>query len=64
MGETFFTVVFADGSSESYVTGNAVDFIRYPGGKGPADVVRVIPHQGSANISQPWPHYCWCLYSE
>ena len=64
MGKTFFTVVFADGSSESYVTGNAVDFIRYPGGKGPADVVRVIPHEGSANISQPWPQYCWCLYSE
>jgi len=57
MGERFSPL----SSRESYVTGNAVDFIRYPGGKGPADVVRVIAHEGSANIRQ---HYCWCLYSE
>ena len=38
MGWTVFTVVFFDGSKETYVARNAVDFIRYPVGKGPGDV--------------------------
>src|ERR1017187_1090437 len=45
MGYTVFTVVFADGVRQACDTGNAVDFIRYPIGKGPKDVVAVIPHE-------------------
>ncbi len=44
LGYTIFTVVFADGEKQACVTGNALDFIRYPHGKGPIDVVAVIPH--------------------
>lgn len=46
MGYTIFTVVFSDGQRQAYSTGNAVDFIRYPEGKGPGDVVAVEPHKG------------------
>ena len=42
MGYTIFTVVFADGQWQACVTGNAVDLIRYPPGKGSRDVVAVI----------------------
>lgn len=43
MGYTIFTVVFADGSSQAYGAGNAIDFVRYPEGKGQSDVVDVLP---------------------
>ena len=51
MGYSLFTVIFkADDSSaqssQAYVTGDAVDFIDYPEGKGPKDVLRVLPHVG------------------
>jgi hypothetical protein len=46
MGYTIFTVVFADGLRQACVTGNAVDFIRYPPGKSPKDVVKVLPARG------------------
>jgi hypothetical protein len=45
---TIFTVVFADGSRQAYGTGNAVDFIRYPEGKGENDVIDVLPTRGEA----------------
>jgi hypothetical protein len=51
MGHTIFTVVFADGQRQACVTGNAVDFIRYPLGKGPRDVAAVIPHAGRRDES-------------
>ena len=51
MGYTIFTVVFADGVRQACATGNAVDFIQYPIGKGPKDVVAVIPHEGKRNDS-------------
>src|SRR3954464_3651003 len=41
MGYTIFTVVFSDGTRQAYGTGNAVDFIRYPGGKDSKDVIDV-----------------------
>jgi hypothetical protein len=47
MGYTIFRVVFADGSRQAYGTGNAVDFIRYPDGKGQSDVVDVLPPRGT-----------------
>jgi len=65
MGYTIFTVVFADGVRQACVSGNAVDFIRYPLGKGPKDVVAVIPHEGrkdKALVNSP--EWYWCIYSE
>lgn len=63
MGYTIFTVVFSDGSRQAYLTGNAVDFIRYPENKGPADVVKVLPHEGRNAETVRTPEYYWCLYS-
>lgn len=65
MGYTVFTVVFADGARQACDSGNAVDFIRYPVGKAPKDVVAVIPHE--ARRDDPLvrsPEWYWCLYSE
>lgn len=65
MGYTIFTVVFADGHKQACVTGNAVDFIRYPPGKSPKDLVAVIPHEGRRDDSLvKAPEWYWCLYSE
>lgn len=72
MGYTVFTVVFKTiipflRSRKTYLTGNAVDFIAYPFGKGPKDVVSVLPHVGRRSASlarQVAPKYYWCLYSE
>ena len=65
MGYTIFTVVFANGFRQACVTGNAVDFIRYPPGKSPKDVVAVIPHEGRRDDSLvKAPEWYWCLYSE
>jgi len=65
MGYTIFTVVFADGLRQPCVTGNAVDFICYPLGKGPKDVAAVIPHEGRRDDSLvKAPEWYWCLYSE
>jgi len=64
-GNTIFTVVFANGFRQACVTGNAVDFIRYPPGKSPKDVVAVIPHEGRRDDSLvKAPEWYWCLYSE
>lgn len=65
MGYMIFTVVFADGLRQAYVTGNAADFIRYPIGKGPGDVVAVLPHEGRRGDSLvKSPEWRWCIYSE
>jgi hypothetical protein len=64
MGYTIFTVIFADGSRQAYGTGGAVDFIRYPEGKGPGDVVDVLPHEGRNSAPMKCPEYYWCLFSE
>ena len=65
MGYTIFTVVFADGTRQACVSGNAVDFIRYPIDKYPKDVVAVIPHEGRRDDSLvKSPEWYWCLYSE
>lgn len=63
MGTHIFTVVFSDGSRQAFGTGGAVDFIRYPKGKGPGDVVAVLPHEGGAELMRT-PEWYWCLYSE
>jgi hypothetical protein len=64
MGYTIFAVVFADGGKQVCVTGNAVDFICYPAGKTPTDVVAVIPHEGRRSSLVKAPQWYWCLYSE
>ncbi len=64
MGYTIFTVVFADGSRQAYGGGSAVDFIRYPEGKGPSDVAGVLPHEGRNAELITRPDYYWCLFSE
>ena len=65
MGYTIFTVVFAGGQTRACVTGNAVDFIRYPPGTSPKDVVAVRPHEGRRDDSLVTaPEWYWCLYSE
>lgn len=63
MGYTIFSVVFSDGDKRTYATGGAADFIRYPEGKGPADVVAV-EDGGRRNDVISSPGWCWCLYSE
>lgn len=69
MGHTVFTVVFKGvipwlRSRRAFVTGSAVDFIQYPRGRTPKDVVAVLPHVGKRSISNCVPKYYWCLYSE
>lgn len=64
MGYAIFTVVYADGLREAWGGGNTVDFIRYPPGRGPDDVAKVIPHEGRADpniMTRPRAHVC--LYS-
>jgi hypothetical protein len=63
MGYTIFTVVFSDGQRQACVTGNAVDFIQYPNGKGPNDVATVLPHEGRNTQQVGAPDWYWCLYS-
>ena len=65
MGYCVFTVLFDDGSRVPFVSGNAVDFIEYPSGKGPANVVDVFPHEGRGQPHlRTAPQYYWCLYSD
>lgn len=64
MGYTIFTVIFADGEQQACVNGNAVDFIQYPDGKGPKDVIAVHPHEGRTAHLVKGPEYYWCLYSQ
>src|SRR5258708_7664060 len=46
MGYMFFTVVFKDGTTVPYLTGNAVDFVTCPEGKSASDVADVLPGVG------------------
>lgn len=65
MGYTVFTVLFADGTKQACLTGNAVDFIRYPEGQTQKDVVAVRAHEGRRDDSLvKAPEWYWCLYSE
>lgn len=65
MGAVLFVVVFGDGTEAAYGTGNAVDFIVYPPGKTPADVVAVKPHAGRGMPKAfSAPDYYWCLFAD
>ena len=64
MGYTTFTVVFSDGTRQSFLAGNAIDFISFPKGKSQADIVDIIPYgsRDFARLEHP-PGYSWCIYS-
>jgi hypothetical protein len=70
MGYTVFTVVFSKRlgffpSRRDFVSGNAIDFIDYPPGRGAGDVVGVLPHVGRRDAGyRPGPRYSWCIFSE
>jgi hypothetical protein len=65
MGYCIFTIVFANGERQACVSGNAIDFVRYPDGKSAEDVVDVLPHEGRRDDSLvKSPQWYWCLYSE
>jgi hypothetical protein len=65
MGYHLFTLRFRDGSSASFASGNAVDFVDYPPGQSAATVAEVIPHgRGFDPDRKVAPDYWWCLYSE
>jgi len=61
MGYCLFTLSFRDGSLQAYVTGNAVDFLEYPPGKRPADVIRVFPHEGRERPHLHGLFFEWCV---
>jgi hypothetical protein len=61
MGGHEFMVKFMDGTTEFYTGGNAVDFIDYPPGKSPQDVVAV--HNTRQRSALRRPQYFWCLHS-
>jgi hypothetical protein len=61
MGYCVFTLRFRDGCEQAYLTGNAVDFLPYPHGRGPADVVAATPHRGRDAASRlEGLSYEWC----
>jgi hypothetical protein len=64
MGYSVFRVLFADGSNMVVGTGGAVDFVSYPSGKGPSDVVGVRPHEGRGEPMAEHVDYAWCLFTE
>lgn len=64
MGYTIFKLHFRDGTAESYLTGNAVDFVSYPFGKSGKDITRVEPHAGREENPRGAPQYSWLLYAE
>lgn len=63
MGGCTFTLRFSDGTSCAFDTGNAVDFLDYPPGKSPKDVVAAIPHEGRGDCAnRRGLDYHWVLY--
>jgi hypothetical protein len=64
MGYSIFTLVFRDGSEQTCLSGNAIDFVHLPVGKTMSDISGVIPHKRrSANYVEA-PVYHWCLFGE
>ena len=62
MGYTVFTLVFADDWRQSYVCGNAVDWVIMPAGRTTSDIREVIPHEGSRVDHLVGEKYFWCLH--
>lgn len=62
MGYCVFTVIFSDGATSAYVSGNALDFLPLPTGKTMSDIVRVLPHKGRDQNPSQGLKYHWCLF--
>jgi hypothetical protein len=65
MGGCFFQLVLSDGRTLAVETGNAVDFLDWPSGVGPTDVIDLVPHAGrleQGHIRNA--PYAWCLFDE
>jgi hypothetical protein len=62
MGYTLFTLVFADDWRQSYVCGNAVDWVIMPTGRTTSDIREVLPHEGSRVEHLVGENYFWCLH--
>ena len=59
MGYCVFMLIFADGEHRTYVTGNAVDFVPFPAGKTPHDIIDVRPHKGDRRAAVPGLDDSW-----
>lgn len=62
MGYRTFRVKFRNGSTRSYLTGGAVDFIPLPTGLTTKDVVAVEPHRGRGDTAMSGSPYAFCLF--
>jgi hypothetical protein len=62
MGGCIFRLALRDGRYLDYMTGNAVDFLHWPPGTGPDDVVDLLPHHGHGTRRLDQPDYSWALY--
>jgi len=63
MGGCIFQLRLSEGATLTCETGNAVDFLAWPPGVTPADVVDLLPHAGrlaSEKIREA--PFSWCLY--
>lgn len=63
MGGTTFTIVLRDGKKAHGTTGNAVDFLNYPPGVQPSDVVDVLHGRSEGDDTFTLADYIWCPYS-
>jgi hypothetical protein len=63
MGYYIFTIVFSDGFRQAYQTGDAIDFLQYPAGYSPTDIVDVLPHEGRDVSHLFGAKYYWCLHA-
>ena len=64
MGYHAFQAHFSDGTTASFLTGNAIDFPHLPLGKTPEDIVAVTPHAGREEpVHRDTLDYAWCLFS-
>ena len=67
MGGCFFVLLLRDGRRLPCATGNVVDFVKFPAGVDPTDIVDLIPHDrgqpGDLPPSEAWSgrQYSWCL---
>jgi len=64
MGGTFFTMVFDDGTRLGTYGGNVIDIVDYPPGKGPENVVEVLPYVNRQDPNYVTrPKFYWCLFN-
>ena len=63
MGYCCFRLHFRDGSSQAYLGGNAIDFVRLPAGRTYSDIVRVERHTRQAPEGHKQNEsYYWSIY--